>query len=268
MPTFAHDGLTFHYRDEGAGLAFVFQHGLGGDVSQPLGLYAPAAGVRLLAMDARAHGETRPVGDLHKITLACFADDLVALLDHLGIEKAVVGGISMGAAVAMSLALRYPERVLGLVLSRPARIDRPLPDHVRVFTHIALHILEHGTERGLDVFRETEEFRAIQAEAPECAASLERQFTEPRAEECIARLERLPHDCPCHEREELAGIAVATLVLGNRQDPVHPWELARTLSGLIPGALLAELTPKSWSVERHAADVQEALEDFLRSRFL
>ena len=55
---FTHDGLRFHYRDEGQGLPFVFQHGLGGDLNQPFGLYRPAAGVRLIAFDMRGHGET------------------------------------------------------------------------------------------------------------------------------------------------------------------------------------------------------------------
>ena len=67
----------------------------------------------------------------------CLADDLVALLDHLEIERAVVGGISLGSAVAVNMALRYPERVRGLVLSRPAWIDRPLPENVRLYSMIA-----------------------------------------------------------------------------------------------------------------------------------
>ena len=48
-----------------------------------------------------------------------------------------------------------------------------------------------------------------------------------------------------------------TLVLGNRQDPIHPWDIAETLAGLIPGAELREITPKSVSLEQHAADVQK-----------
>ena len=97
MPTFDHDGLTFHYRDQGHGLPFVFQHGLGGDVAQPFGLYSPPTGVRLIAFDARAHGETRPVGDPKKISLAEFADDLVALLDHLGVDPfhQQLGGVAV-----------------------------------------------------------------------------------------------------------------------------------------------------------------------------
>src|SRR3954453_23307117 len=123
MPTFAHDGLAFHYEDTGEGVPFIFQHGLGGDVNQPCGLFRPPEGVRLLALDCRAHGETRPLGDPDQLRLATFADHLAALLDYLEVPRAVIGGISMGAAVALNFALRYPERVLGLVLSRAAWLD-------------------------------------------------------------------------------------------------------------------------------------------------
>ncbi len=60
------DGIDFHYRDEGRGIPFVFQHGLGGDINQPFGLYRPAADVRLIALDMRGHGETRPLGDVRQ----------------------------------------------------------------------------------------------------------------------------------------------------------------------------------------------------------
>ena len=83
MRPFKHDGMSFNYRDIGAGLPFVFQHGLGGDVNQPCGLLQPTAGIRLIAFDCRAHGETEPLGPEDKIAIASFADDLAALLDHL-----------------------------------------------------------------------------------------------------------------------------------------------------------------------------------------
>ena len=126
MPFLDRDGVRVNYRVEGDGLPFIFQHGLGGDVSQPFGVFTPAGGVRLIGMDFRGHGETRPLGEVAKLKIECLADDLVALLDHLEIDRAVIGGISLGAAVSVSTALRYPERVMGLVLSRPAWIDRPL----------------------------------------------------------------------------------------------------------------------------------------------
>ena len=123
MPFFDRDGLEFHFRDEGHGLPFVFQHGLGGDLNQPFGLYRPAAGVRLIAFDMRGHGETRPLGDVDKLTIATLADDLIGLPRSSRDRTGGVGGISLGAAVAVNVALRYPERVLGLVLVA-AGVDR------------------------------------------------------------------------------------------------------------------------------------------------
>jgi pimeloyl-ACP methyl ester carboxylesterase len=101
--------------------------------------------------------------------------------------------------------------------------------------------------------------------SPDCAQSLIGQFTQPRAEEFVARLERLAPDTPVRNRDEYQTIRRPTLILGNRQDPIHPWAYAETLAQLIPGAQLRELTPKSVSVEAHAADVQKSLDDFLRN---
>ncbi|MFI5456996.1 MAG: alpha/beta fold hydrolase [Isosphaerales bacterium] len=268
MPSFTHDDLCFRYRDEGCGLPFVLQHGLGGDLNQPFGLYRPAARVRLIAFDMRGHGETRPLGDVDKLTIDTLADDLIALWDYLRIEQGVVGGISLGSAVAANVALRYPERVLGLVLSRPAWIDRPVPENVDRYATIARLIRELGPKEGLERFRTTPEFQAIERESPDCARSLEGQFEHPRAEECVSRLERLAADTPCHDRALYRNLRVPTLILGNHQDPIHPWALATSLRQLIPNSELREITPKSVSLDRHAADVQRAIDDFLTRHFL
>jgi pimeloyl-ACP methyl ester carboxylesterase len=268
MPSFARDELQFHYRDSGHGLPFVFQHGLGGDVNQPLGLYRQVEGVRLIALDVRGHGETRPLGDPSKLTIATLADDLIGLIDHLGLEEAVVGGISLGAAVAVSVALRYPDRALGLVLVRPAWIDRPRPENVALYTTIARLIRERGPADGLTHFRSSPAFLAMERESPDCARSLVGQFEHPRAVECVARLERLIPDTPCLDRAIYGNVKTPTLILGNRQDPIHPWPLATTLSEIIPGAELREVTPKSVSLDRHAVDVQQAIDDFLTHHFL
>ena len=267
MPWFPRDGLSFHYHKSGHGTPVVLQHGLGGDVNQPFGLIDPLKGYRLLAFDCRGHGQTRPLGDPGKLKIAAFADDLAALLDELEVPRAVVGGISLGAAVALSFALRYPERTLGLILSRPAWLDEPFPPNTRVYPRIAGLIREHGATRGLALFRETPEYRATLAESPDAAKSLEGQFTGRGAEEAVARLEEIPRSDPPGDREAWGAIAVPTLVLANRQDPIHPFAYGEALAGAIPGATLRELTPKSASVERHAADVRREIEGFLREHF-
>ncbi len=268
MPSFERDGIRFHYRDEGRGLPFVFQHGLGGEISQPFGLYRPASGIRMVAFDMRGHGGTRPAGELEKLTIASLADDLVALLDHLAIPRAVVGGISLGAAVAVSATVRFAERVCGLVLVRPAWIDRPLDENVNRYKMIAHLIRDLGPTAGLEHFWNSASYHSMHDESPDCAKSLLGQFEEPRALECVARLERLASDTLCTDRGDYRRIDVPTLIVGNRQDPIHPWNFAETLAQLIRGAELCQVTPKSVSRDQHAADVQKVLDSYFSRRFL
>ena len=109
MPTFEHDSLTFNYIDTGDpdGRPFVLQHGMGGDVSQPAGLFASRPEVRLISLDCRGHGLTGPTGDTLRFDV--MADDVIALLDHLGIDRAAVGGVSMGSPLAI---LRAPSKLI------------------------------------------------------------------------------------------------------------------------------------------------------------
>ena len=157
--------------------------------------------------------------------------------------------------------------MLGLVLSRPAWIDGPLPENVRLYAMIARLIRDLGPKEGLERFRRTPEFLAMERDSPDCARSLIGQFEQPGAEECVARLERLPGDSPCAGREAYRTVQVPSLILGNRQDPIHPWTFAETLALLIPGAVLREITPKSVSPDSHAADVQRSINEFLTMHF-
>ncbi len=262
MHFFEHDGLRFHYRDSGAGIPFVFQHGLGADVNQTFELFKPPPGIRLLTFDCRGHGETRPLGPEDKVTVEQFTEDLRAFLEHLGIKRAVVGGISMGAAIALRFALEYSERTLGLVLSRPAWLDESRADNMRVFSTLAEFIRKYGAWEGAQRYQETEAFQHVKRVSPDNADSLLGQFAHPRAEETVAKLERIPTYVPTHRREAWKQIAVPALVLVNRLDEIHPFEFGEMLASTISGARLVELAPKSVSKEQHSADVQRALESF------
>jgi pimeloyl-ACP methyl ester carboxylesterase len=264
---FLRDGIEFHYETVGFGVPFFFQHGLGADVSQPFALFQPPGGIRLIGFDCRAHGQTRPVGPSEKISIAAFADDLLSLMDYLRIEKAVVGGISMGAAVALNFALRYPQRTLGLVLHRPAWLDGPRRDNIAVFAFIAGLIRKYGPEKGLVLFKQSETYLRILAASPVDAASLASQFLHPRADETAVRLEKIPLDSPGFDRRQWRTIAVPVLVLANDHDAIHPLEFGVTLAGEIPGAEFKEVTAKSIDAERHREETQRFLADFLLRYF-
>lgn len=268
MPSFQHDGIAFHYRDTGpgdtgAGAPFVFQHGLGGDTHQTFDLFTPPPGIRLITLDCRAHGATQPVGAETSLSFATFADDVIALLDYLQVEQAVVGGISMGAGVALNLALRYRLRVRALVLSRPAWLGDPLPPHQLVYPTLAQLLRTFGVVEGRRRFAETGAYAQVLAAAPDAAASLLGQFDAADAVARVARLERIPLDCPWLDLAACHTLVLPTLVLANRQDPIHPFELAQKLAAHFAAAHFVEVTSKSVSRARHREDVQAALAQFL-----
>jgi len=263
MPFFDADGIHFHYAEAGAGLPFVFQHGLGGDTSQTLGTFQSPPPFRLLTLDSRGHGQTRPLGPAEKLSFDQFADDLAALLDRLGLEQAVVGGISMGAGVALNFALRYPRRALGLVLVRPAWLAEPLPANLQLYPRIAALVRQHGAARGQALFEQSAEYQEVLGRYPVGASSLVKQFSRPNAEATIDLLERLPGDAPNRDPREWAQMRLPTLVLANELDPVHPCAYGETLSQAIPGARLARITSKEVDAEQHARDIQSALGPFL-----
>ena len=264
---FSHDGLTFRYLDRGEGLPVVFQHGLGGDLRKMHDLFQIAEGYRLLSFDARYHGKTRPLGPPEKIGFDQSADDLLALLDHLGIEKAVIGGLSMGAGIALNFAVRYPQRTLGLILSRPAWLDEPFPENVRMFPEMAALIRELGVQAARETFQSTEAYANVLAESSDSASALLGMFDDPTCEETVEKFERIPRDCPSRDRSAWREIAVPTLVLANYQDPIHPYAMGPTLASVIPRSILRLLTPKCVNVEAHEWGFHGHIREYLARHF-
>ncbi len=116
MPVASLRGQRIHYEDSGgAGLALVLSHGFLEDSSMfDAQLRQLRARHRVITWDQRGHGST--VSTNEAFTYWDSADDLAALLDHLGVHRAVVGGMSQGGFISLRFALRYPDRTAGLVL--------------------------------------------------------------------------------------------------------------------------------------------------------
>ena len=124
-------GLALRLHDDGGeGLPVVLQHGLTGSVAQIHESLPPSAGVRRITLECRGHGGSE-AGDPAHFTIATFADDVIAAIETLGLARVVVGGISMGAAIASRVAVLRPDLVAGLILIRPAWICAAGPDNMR-----------------------------------------------------------------------------------------------------------------------------------------
>jgi pimeloyl-ACP methyl ester carboxylesterase len=116
MLRFRHDEVEIAFLDEGEGEAIVLVHGFASNATvnwvQPGWVsFLRQAGRRVIALDNRGHGASTKLYDPAAYHSARMAEDVVALLDHLGLQRADVMGYSMGARIAAFLALAHPERL-------------------------------------------------------------------------------------------------------------------------------------------------------------
>jgi pimeloyl-ACP methyl ester carboxylesterase len=263
VPFVNRDGELFHYASIGQGVPFFFQHGMGAEVRQPLSSIGNLADWRTIAMDSRGHGQTEASLEPPRISFAQFADDLAMLLDSLCIPRAVVGGISMGAGVALAFALAHPERVAGLILVRPAWLDRPFPKNLRWFPLAADLLQRYSSEEAAQRFAQSPEFSELRAASKPAAESLLGQFCRPRARERAGILAGMPASVPVSSLTQCQELRVPVLVVVNARDPVHPDALGEQLAAAIPHATLSRITSKAESETLHQADLARTLNDFL-----
>lgn len=116
MPLAQVNGQRLYYEDTGGpGTPLVLSHGflMDSDMFEPQ-VRELGGRHRVITWDQRGHGRTEFDGK--PFTYWDSAGDLAALLDHLGVNRAVLGGMSQGGFVSMRFALRHPERTVGLVL--------------------------------------------------------------------------------------------------------------------------------------------------------
>ena len=263
MPYFPHDSLQFYFEEHGSGRPFIFSHGLGGNLDRSLELTHQLPNIRLILYDNRAHGRTNPIGDLDKLTFEAMAKDMAALLDYLGLPSAFVGGVSMGAGISLTFGLRYPQRAKALILNRPAWLDAPNPPNLSILTVIARLVEGHGLERARSEFEQTEPYQDLERNSPGSAKSLTDLLVNQNSDALVASLRALPTSEPVNSLDKLAALGIPSLVLANRNDPLHPFELARTLANAIPGSRFHEIPSKSEDMIGHYQQFRQIVTEFL-----
>jgi pimeloyl-ACP methyl ester carboxylesterase len=266
---------TIVFRDDAAlrvfdtgqgGLPVVFQHGLGGDAVQVAQNFPDGPSRRRLTVECRAQGGSG-AGSKRPFSIAMFADDVLAAADSAGLDRFIAGGISMGAAIALRLAARRPDRVLGLVLVRPAWVFDTAPQNMRPYVEVAELIRRLPLNEARETFASSATATRFGKEAPDNLASLLGFFALENATVLAEVMQAIAKDGPGVTRAEAAGLAIPTLVIGSGIDLVHPLATARELAETIPNAVFAEVTPKATDKGGHFAEIQAAIGGFLDRNF-
>jgi pimeloyl-ACP methyl ester carboxylesterase len=255
------DGCLLAYEEVGEGTPVLWQHGLGADRNQPAEVFPAISGIRRITLECRGHGNSE-LGETSRLSIATFAADAIALLDHLGIRQAIVGGISLGAALSMRLAALHSNRVAGLILARPAWVVGPSTT-MAPYLEIAALLREFGAREGALRFDASAALAAVAAVSPDNAASLRSFFSQPNPANTIALLSIIPSDSPGIDAETIAMIRVPTLIIGTDQDFVHPLAYAERLQQILPHATLHRITSKSINKNQYKLDFRDALSRFL-----
>jgi pimeloyl-ACP methyl ester carboxylesterase len=228
-------GATIEYDDFGpsTGLPILLIHGHPFDRT----LWAPqvtaltAAGYRVVTPDLRGYGRSSVTPG--KVLLADFADDLAALLDHLGIERAVVGGVSMGGQITMEFQLRHPERVRALVLS-----DTSAPAETAEGQAFRNRLADRLLAEGMDGYAHEVIDKMLAAynvtAMPDVAARVLKTMcaTEGAAAALRGRAERPDY------RDALASVEAPVLILVGADDVYTPVPEAEAIQRLVPHSTL------------------------------
>ncbi len=194
---------------------------------------------RVIAPDLRGHGQSESPDGAY--TMDEMADDVVELLDRLEVKQPVVlGGLSMGGYVALSLVLRHPQRVRGLILC-DTRAAADTPEAAQGREETARNVLHEGSSRSM-----------IETMVPRLFGKTTREKHPQRVEAMLAIMERTsPRGIAgalrgmairTDRRGDLKRISVPTLVLVGADDVISPPPEARELAASIPGARL-EIIP-------------------------
>jgi pimeloyl-ACP methyl ester carboxylesterase len=259
--TFQVEGLRLHYERHGEGSrVLVFLHGLllDNQLSRRLAADLAERGFHVVLLDLPGHGGSDKPRHASAHRMDSYARYVVALLDELGIDEAVVGGVSLGANVSLQVAVQAPERVRGLLIEMPV-LEWAVPGAALVFLPMLLgvhyaaplvrivaslaRLLPRTTIAPLDSV-----LTMITAEPEEIAAVLHGMLVGPITPTYEARL----------------AIKAPALVIGHKIDFIHPFTDADHLTRQLQHATLIEarsIFELRLAPDRLTAAIAEFLDD-------
>jgi pimeloyl-ACP methyl ester carboxylesterase len=267
MPSFfEHEGRRLAYTVYGEGpRTTVLLHGLllSQKMHRPLARTLAREGNRVITLDLLGHGKSDRPRDMSAYSMPFFGEQVIALLDHLEVDEAVLAGTSLGANTTLEAAAAHPERVRGMVVEMPV-LDNALLGCAIAFTPLMCALtfgepvmkgvswvtrkLPTGGVWGADVLLDT-----VRQQPGPSAAVLQGLF--------FGRV--APH------RDIRRTITAPALVIGHDRDPVHPFSDSDALVEELPDARLLRadsLLELRLTPERLTTEISEFLDHCWKPR--
>ena len=237
MPTFVHAGQRLSYETYGEGRRnVVLLPGLlfPSRMHEPLARDLADRGNRVITLDLLGHGESDKPRDMWRYSIPIFGREVVALLDHLELDEAVVGGTSLGANTTLEVASLAPARVRGML------IEMPVLDNALLACAIAFTPLLIGLTFGEPI---TGPVAAIMRRVPRVFGHYPDVFLdvlsrEPKPSSAVMQGIFFGRTAP--PREERKTFEAPAIVLGHPRDAIHPFSDAKMLAEELPNGRLLE----------------------------
>jgi pimeloyl-ACP methyl ester carboxylesterase len=242
MPSFSQRGHAISYTEYGSGpRAIVLTHGLLMDQRMYLKL-APmlaAHGHRVITVDMLGHGSSGQPHDMSAYSMPQFGRDVLALLDHLELPQAVLGGTSLGANVALEAAVAAPGRVRALVLEMPV-LENALLAAAVAFVPLAVALrTSQRLMRGISA-------TARRIPRTHYLVDLLIDFVRRDPAASLAVLNGMLFGRVAPPIEQRHALTQPTLVIGHPSDPIHPFSDADRIARELAHA---RLLTASWALE-------------------
>jgi pimeloyl-ACP methyl ester carboxylesterase len=234
---FIHDGQRLVYDDYGAGTqTVVLLPGLllSRKMQDPLARSLAERGNRVISLDLLGHGESDRPEDMWRYSMPTLGEQVIGLLDHLDVRRAVVGGTSLGANVTLEAAMLAPARMQGLIVEMPV-LDNALLAAAMVFTPLLV-----GLTFGAPVSRLVGRVARRVPRGLHNLIDVGLDWLSQDPGPSASVLQGLFFGRIAPPRSERKTIKSRALVIGHPRDPVHPFSDSDALVRELPNAQLVE----------------------------
>lgn len=244
------DGARIHYQVTGSGEPMLLVHGY--PLSEELfsqNRDALAANYQVITPTLRGYGMSEAPDDT--ATIETYATDMLALMDELGVQQAIIGGMSMGGPIVFEMYRQAPERFKGLILIDTIAAPAGAPE-AGLWNGVAQLVQDNGVEALVPVLLKdmlTGETRMNQPEQVQLLTGIIEQASVNGAVAGANALATRPDSQPT-----LSEITVPTLIIVGLGDTLYPFEIARGMNEAILNSELAILDGASHAAIYEAAD--------------